>query len=219
MVHRPFDSFVILAGMRTVSNFLEANLNALDSVQCHGEAFNPSFVGYPKQDALVGIDLAARTADPFALLDRLRALPGGLNGFRYFNDHDPRLLDPLLEDPRCAKIVLTRSPLDSFISLKVAQETGQWKLTRAERRKTAQIRFDPAAYRAFVEPRAAFYARVREKLQTSGQHAFFLDYEEISLPVLNGLAAFLGATSRLERLDGRMKKQNPDALVDRVENP
>jgi LPS sulfotransferase NodH len=219
MLDRPFDSFVILAGMRTGSNFLEANLNALDGVQCHGEAFNPSFMGYPKQDTLLGFDLAARTADPFALLDRIRAVPGTLNGFRYFHDHDPRLLDPILDDPRCAKVVLTRATLDSFISLKVAQTTGQWKLTRADRRKTAQVRFDPGAYRAFAGPRAAFYARVREKLQTSGQQAFYLDYEELTLPVLNGLAAFLGIASRLERLDGRMKRQNPEALVAQVENP
>ena len=36
-----FTSFVMFAGMRTGSNFLEANLNALPGVSCLGEVFNP----------------------------------------------------------------------------------------------------------------------------------------------------------------------------------
>ena len=36
-----FDSFVMFAEMRTGSNFLESNLNALDGVTCLGELFNP----------------------------------------------------------------------------------------------------------------------------------------------------------------------------------
>lgn len=40
-----FDSFVMFAEMRTGSNFLEANLNAMPGVTCHGEMFNPHFIG------------------------------------------------------------------------------------------------------------------------------------------------------------------------------
>jgi len=32
----PFDRFIVLADMRTGSNFLEANLNAIPGVACHG---------------------------------------------------------------------------------------------------------------------------------------------------------------------------------------
>ncbi len=42
-----FDYFVVFAEMRTGSNFLEANLNAFAGLTCHGEAFNPHFIGYP----------------------------------------------------------------------------------------------------------------------------------------------------------------------------
>ena len=67
-----FDSFVMFGGMRTGSNLLEANLNALDGVTCHGEAFNPHFIGRLNQTALFGIDLAARDADPQALIGFLK---------------------------------------------------------------------------------------------------------------------------------------------------
>jgi LPS sulfotransferase NodH len=46
-----FRSFVILAAMRTGSNFLEESLNGVPGITCHGELFNPAFVGYPKGDA------------------------------------------------------------------------------------------------------------------------------------------------------------------------
>ncbi|NBO20432.1 MAG: nodulation protein NodH, partial [Rhodobacteraceae bacterium] len=44
-----FKSFVVFAEMRTGSNYLEANLNALSGVLCHGEAFNPHFIGKKDQ--------------------------------------------------------------------------------------------------------------------------------------------------------------------------
>ena len=59
---RPFDSFVMLAEMRTGSNLLEAALNALDGVTCHGEAFNPALIGYPKRSEMLGLSKAERDA-------------------------------------------------------------------------------------------------------------------------------------------------------------
>ena len=58
-----FDYFIVLAEMRTGSNFLETNLNAFEGVACHGEAFNPHFIGYPNRDQLLGLTQAQRDAD------------------------------------------------------------------------------------------------------------------------------------------------------------
>ncbi|MBU0780159.1 MAG: sulfotransferase domain-containing protein, partial [Alphaproteobacteria bacterium] len=110
--------------MRTGSNFLEANLNMFDGVACLGEAFNPHFIGFPNTPDLLGMTQADRESDPQALIDRVKQAEG-LNGFRFFNDHDSRVLDIALTDPRCAKIVLTRNPVDSFVSWKIASATGQ----------------------------------------------------------------------------------------------
>ena len=57
---KQFDYFVIFAEMRTDSNFLEDNINGLADVICHGEAFNPSFLGYPEVDSLLGVTEAQR---------------------------------------------------------------------------------------------------------------------------------------------------------------
>ncbi len=120
-----FEYFVILANMRTGSNLLEANLNAFGDLQSFGEAFNPAFPGSPNNEDLLGVTLQERIDDPLRLLDRIRKQEDVLAGFRYFSDHDPRVFEMLMQDTRCAKIVLTRNPIDSYVSLKIARATGQ----------------------------------------------------------------------------------------------
>ena len=65
-----FESFVVFAEMRTGSNFLESNLNALVGVACLGEVFNPHFIGYPNRDEVLGITLEARMDAPASRLSR-----------------------------------------------------------------------------------------------------------------------------------------------------
>lgn len=59
-----FDYFVIFAEMRTGSNFLESNINSLDGIQCHGEAFNRYIISTPEHSELLGVTQAERDADP-----------------------------------------------------------------------------------------------------------------------------------------------------------
>lgn len=214
-----FDYFVVFADMRTGSNFLEANLNAFESFHCHGEAFNPYFIGYPNKTELLGISQPMREADPLHLIRTIRASGPGLGGFRFFHDHDPRALAICLDDPRCAKIVLTRNPAESYVSWKIAQATGQWKLTNVKRRRDSRIRFDAAEFETHVASLLGFQERILHRLQVTGQTAFYLAYEDLQdVAVMNGLAAFLGSEERLEKLDGSLKKQNPAPLSEKVTN-
>ncbi len=213
-----FQSFILLAEMRTGSNLLEANLNLLDGVSCHGEAFNPSFVGYPKIDEVLGVDREARERDPYALLQKIRE-SDDVGGFRFFHDHDPRILNTCIDDPQCAKIILTRNPLDSFVSWKIAQATGQWKLTNATHSKSMQVTFDPDAFEAHLQATQAFHGRVQRALQLSGQTAFHINYDDLrDVDVLNGLAQFLGVEARLANVNKKLKKQNPEPLEQKVKN-
>lgn len=214
-----FDSFVVFAEMRTGSNFLEANLNAFDGITCHGEAFNPHFIGYPNTTEILGVNQAMRDSNTNVLLAAIRDDPASLGGFRYFHDHDPRVLPTVLEDPRCAKIVLTRNPIESYISWKIAQTTGQWKLTDLKARKAAQALFDEAEFAAHLEALQSFQLMLLNRLQTTGQTAFYVAYEDLqSVDVMNGIAAFLGVPELLEELDKNLKKQNPSPLSEKVSN-
>ncbi|WP_040615774.1 nodulation protein NodH [Oceanicola granulosus] len=213
-----FDSFVVFAEMRTGSNFLEANLNAFDGVACHGEAFNPHFIGYPNRDEILGITQAEREADPARLLAAIRDAKG-LNGFRFFNDHDPRALDMVLADPRCAKIVLIRNPVESYVSWKIAQATGQWKLTNVKHARSGKVPFDAAEFETHLEALQRFQVTLLNRMQRSGQTAFYVAYEDLQdVDVMNGLAAWLGVPARIEGLDRKLKKQNPEPLSAKVTN-
>lgn len=213
-----FKSFVVFAEMRTGSNFLEANLNALDGITCHGEAFNPHFVGYPSNDDLLGVTKEDRERDPFDLLDRIKTQPG-LNGFRYFNDHDPRIFDKMMDDLTCAKIILTRNPVESFVSLGIARATGQWRLTNVTHAKSEKIEFDPEQFQEHLSTLQAFQIKLLNRLQTSGQTAFYVDYEDLQdVDVLNGLAMHLGVDARAKSLNKKLKKQNPEPLSSKVHN-
>lgn len=220
MAKPKFASFVILAEMRTGSNFLESNLNAIPGVTCHGEAFNPFFIGGEGKSELFGVTLAQRNSDPERLLKAMRDNTPGLSGFRYFHDHDPRVFPMVVDDPAVAKIILTRNPLESYISWKIAKESDQWWLANTKHLKTVRPEFDLAEFEARLDELQSYQKLLLNRLQTSGQTAYYIDYEDIlDLKVINGLAAFLGVEGRLEDMVFRFKKQNPEPLLEKVANP
>ena len=214
-----FDYFVVFAEMRTGSNLLESNLNAFQSFQCHGEAFNPNLIGYPNKTEILGITQAMREGDPARLIDTIKTQSDGLGGFRFFHDHDPRALNICLEDPRCAKIILIRNPAESYVSWKIAQETGQWKLTNVKRRKDGKASFNSAEFDKHVSDLQSFQLHLLSRLQKTGQTAFYIAYEDLGdLEVINGLARFLGSDEQLDALETKLKIQNPSPLADKVAN-
>lgn len=214
-----FHSFIVLADMRTGSNFLETNLNAIDGLSCKGELFNPFFIGFPNTEKQLGFTLADRDANPDAMLERVRAEPG-LCGFRFFHDHDARAFSACIQDHGCAKIILNRNPVESYVSLKIARATGQWKLTNAKHARQEKARFDPREFLHHLQNLQDFQARIQKRLQHSGQTAFYIAYEDLhDVDVLNGLAVWLGVRGRLSELNQTLKRQNPQPLADKVSNP
>lgn len=214
-----FDYFIVFAEMRTGSNFLETNLNAYPGLVCHGETFNPHFIGYPNKTEILGITQAMRDNDPLGLIEAVKRGSDGLGGFRYFHDHDPRILDLALNDPRCAKIILTRNPVDSYVSWKIAQATGQWKLTNVKKRRDAQAVFDAEEFTSHLTALQDFQTTLLHRLQITGQTAFYVAYEDLQdVAVMNGLVRFLGVDHQLEALDDSLKKQNPEPISEKVSN-
>lgn len=216
---RKFDAFVLFAEMRTGSNYLEDSLNNFLDINCLGEVYNPTFLGHHNTFEMHGYDMDAREQDPLGLLETIIENGEGLPGFRLFHDHDDRVVERVLPDPRIAKVILTRNPLDSYVSRKIASATGQWRLTDMKNAKTATIRFDTDEFSGLLDALLPFQERLRQGLQRTGQVAFQMRYEDINDPdVLNGLAAFLGSNERVEATSKKLKKQNPSPLRDKVEN-
>ena len=216
-----FDYFVVFAGMRTGSNYLERNLNSIPDLRSFGELFNPYFIGVEKNtEEYLGITLEAREQDPFPLIERVRAEANGLAGFRLFWDHDPRVRDAALADPRCAKIVLTRNPVETYVSWKLALATDQWVLTDAKGLRDAKaITFEKDEFVEHLAGYQDFLRVVRTGLQNSGQTAFELEYPDLqNLDALAGLVRWLGSGHELTRFDRSLKKQNPSELRGKVAN-
>lgn len=215
-----FAYFAIFGAMRTGSNLLERTLDHYQGLRGEGEAFNSHFIGKPKRTDHLGVSLAERNADPVGYLDRLVADdPDAIPGFRIFDGHDARMLDHCARDPACGKIILRRSPIDSFISLKIAQTTGQWMLMKDENRRLAKIRFDVEEFERYRALLDAHYARIRRIMLSAGQPAAEIDYDALTdLDAVNGLAAMIGSPERKEALPDRIQRQNPVDWADKVEN-
>ena len=220
MAKARYSSFVIFAEMRTGSNFLESNLNAIPGVTCHGEAFNAYFIGGEGKTELLGVTLNQRNNDPARLLRVMREQIGAMAGFRYFHDHDPRVFDLVVDDPDVAKIILTRNQLECYISWKIAKESDQWWLANTKHLKTVRPTFELGEFKARLDVLQSYQKGLLNRLQVSGQTAYYIDYDDVlDLKVINGLAAFLGVDGRLEELVFKFKKQNPEPLLDKVANP
>jgi LPS sulfotransferase NodH len=214
-----FDSFVVLGEMRTGSNLLETNLNEFEGITCEGELYNPHFISHHQTEEFLGFSLADRERDPKALLAAIRSRDG-LNGFRFFHDHDTRVLVDVLQDARCAKIVLTRNPIDSYVSLKIASATNQWKLGNVKHKRKAQVTFDGPEFEAHVANLQEFQLRIQRALQTSGQTAYYISYDDLNdVEILNGLARWLGVNSTIKAPSTTLKKQNPEPLEQKLTNP
>lgn len=216
-----FKYFVIIGTMRSGSNFLEQQLAESEEVATYGEAFNPAFMGGPRHDTLAGWTVEGRDRDPLGFLSVLidDAAPR-IPGFRLFDGHSQPVLNHVLEDPDGAVIVLRRDPAESFVSLKIAEATGQWLLKSPRRRKRARILFDPEAYDRYSRSLEAFYRNVDARLARVGKTAFRIDYDSLSSrSAILKLAEFLGfeATSAISAPE--IIRQNPEPLQDKVSNP
>ncbi len=215
-----FDYFVVLAGMRTGSNLLEEQLAAMPGIVSHGELFNPHFFGKPETKSLWGLSMAARDSDPLRVIGAMRSASSGLHGFRLFYDHDTRAIDHVLLDSKAAKIILTRRPIDSYVSLKIARKTGQWWLGDMTSARAAKVPFEAQEYADFLNDLSEFQTRINHSLQTTGQTAFHIGYEDLSDDdVLAGLGQFLGADGPPDAAKVKAKVQNPTPVMARLTNP
>ncbi len=220
-MQKSFTYFAIIGGMRTGSSLLERCISQFKSVQIHGELFNPSFISSESKESYLGMDQAQRDMRPVGLIAAMIASnPKLLHGFRIFHDHDPKIIDNILTDRNCGKIILERDILDSFLSVKNAIQTDVWKVGNESDQIHGKIIFDPVEFNNFSQANAEFSRKIHYKLQFSGNTAFWLHYDEIkNIQVLNGIARYLGIDEKLLSLRQPLKRQNPGSAASKVENP
>lgn len=213
--------FVIMGAMRTGSNLLETTLDGYEGLKGLGELFNPQFIGAPGVLTRFTYDLSARNRAPLEFLEAaIAAHPDETPGFRLFDGHDPVIWAHVASDPECARILLTREPLESFISLEIAEATGQWLLVREEDRRLARVHFDADACIRYRDRIVAHYAKLRAMMRAAGRAWIELDYADLgACEALNRAARHIGSLETKARLTPCIVRQNPPSLIDRVSNP
>lgn len=234
MENDKFAGFVIYGAMRTGSNYLVSLLNQFEGVVCHGEAFNPGFVGlredYYGKFGLTRDEPAKRDADVHKFYDAVleRENRTTLCGFKLFPGHSPVILGQTLADPTLAKIILQRDVLTSFISLCQAEASGVWMIKdgnqtsrlKSQERSDVKVTFDGPRFLRYREKVKAFYRQVEEALQNNGQAFLRLWYRDLNTPAtVQALAEFLKSRPP-SKLNTRqlLVKQNLSAPHERVIN-
>jgi hypothetical protein len=147
--------------------------------------------------------------------------PGALPGFRLFPGHDDRVLDHVLADPACARIVLRRNPVDSFLSYRIARENSVWRVgPRRALPAAAPVRFDAAGFADFLDDLHRFHDRIRRGLLAAGQTALWVSYDELLRPgTVTGIARHVGSAHPASPIRAGTRKQNPAPALAKVTNP
>ena len=216
-------AFLLVGMMRSGSNFLERQLNLLPDVRCHGELFNPAFIGFSHEAAgrLAGYtrdNPNARNADEDAFIAQVdQACDREFIGLRLFLDHSPAMTSRLLHDKNVAKVVLSRNLLEAYISLETARETGVWLTTEAAKAPPKPVKVDVNKLVTFSLRQSLYYNDVQTVLHQTGQSYLQIDYNEIKqLGKLNEIARFIGSKHQLKSVTEPIQKQNPGSLEERI---
>lgn len=215
--------FVLIGMMRSGSNLLERQLGLLPDVRCHGELYNPAFVGLDvaqgKEQAGYKRDsIEARNADPMGLLTKLdAACDRPVMGLRLFLDHSEPMTARLLYDKSVKKIVLSRNLLESYVSLLIAQKTDQWISTKEAVKPSDPVEVDVPKFINYALRQSLFYNDILTVLHQTGQDYRMVDYTGLNdLALLNKLAKFIGSKHQALQVEEPLKKQNPGTLAEKV---
>jgi hypothetical protein len=216
-------SFVMIGMMRSGSNFLERQFNLLPDVRCHGELFNPAFIGFSHDSGKnhVGYkreDVAARNADEIGFLTKVAdACTKDVMGMRLFLDHSGPMTARVMYDPAITKIVLSRNLLEAYISLVAAKETGVWLTTEANKAPPKPVKVEIGKLINFALRQSLYYNDIQSVLHNTKQSYMQIDYTQIKdLQKLNELAQFIGSKHRFEKVSEPIQKQSNGSLEERI---
>jgi LPS sulfotransferase NodH len=226
--------FVIYSSMRTGSNFLVSLLNQLPGVVCHGEIFNPNFVGlhptYARKFRIPRKATVKRDQDPQALYERLLdATPEDcMVGFKIFPGHDRSILEKTLFDTQVRKIILRRDIVESFVSLCQAEENKVWLISSTDKelehekrhRASRPITFDVSRFLNYKKTVDAFHKHVDQQLTKSGHEVMRLNYQDLlASDAATRIGAFLGLSAPRQIVSSPLAKINSLSVLQRVTNP
>jgi len=130
----------------------------------------------------------------------------------------------VLHNEEIKKICLRRSIFQSYVSLRIALKTNVWLVKNTPHAKNVKpdpvkIKFSVPDFERFEKELQQFWSHVIGELDKTQQDYCALWYRQISdMKIISRCAEFIGATSRIDRLQQKLKKQNVARLADKVMN-
>ena len=222
--------FAIFCRARTGSYLLVDILNQFDDINCYGEIFKPGKVELPPWTAAkLATSIEDRDKYPITFVNALYGLtPRKITGMKVFSSHNEVALHYLAETKGIKKVLLTRRPVDSYISLKKAQLTHEWvKRTKnadaqssaAKPDKDVKIQFDRVQFERYRRESEDYDQWCADLETYTGQTFFRISYEEVAaIDPVRPLAEFLGSKDRSAELKPRLEKQIKQPFEELVEN-
>ena len=208
--------FAVVGMMRSGSNFVERALDDAPDVLCHGELFNPHFVGihHTKNKIFAGYErenIEKRNDDLEKFHSTiLKNSAAPIVGMRIFCEHQQEALNQIVMNAEIKKIILRRNLLEAFLSLKRASNSGQWLVgDKKFLAKIDPIEIDFIEFIQFVCMQSLFFNEVVSTLEKTGQKYVQLDYTEIKSPEkINEIFEFIGSKHRVDVVEEKLVKQN-----------
>lgn len=212
-------NFVIVTLPRSGSYHLASLLDSASDIKCYGEVFKGNKVELPARTlAKLGLGASSTTErdkEGSALLERLFDLsPEPVQGFKAFPDQLARSgIRVSLHRTGWKYIFLVRNPIEAFVSLQRAKQTGIFVLGRSEKRPEPQLTkpvyINPCDLISSIEWRLLLYEKWRAIVKTHGQeHATMVEYKSLQYSrKRERLLEFLGSASDPKTLTSDRAKQ------------
>lgn len=183
------NKFTIFCFPRTGSYRLVELINRASSVVCFGEVYKKKSIELPLEllngFGLSKQDVTIRDEKPIEFYNKLIAQCNDVDlmGFKIFPNHNNKVYKYLLREKSIKNIFLARNPVQSFISLKVAQKSGIWvSKNKSSTEFNEKIDFKFEEFFEHVVHQYSVYQKAKLVSSFNDKDALFIDYSDTLTP-------------------------------------
>ncbi len=226
------DNFVVIGLGRTKTNLLVSLLNQHPEIYCHGELFNPHFIGYrgnPKPitapELQFIVDKEFQTSQPIQYIkqvfqDTKKERNQRIIGYKHLYEQQEIVRAYISSTKKIKKIIPVRNPLFTYTSWKIAEASEQWVLPKGVDKMDAKISLDPLSFLNNYRYQFKSLTGYIRELQLTRQKYHIVFSEDLpSWQAMEDIFDFLGVSTEKFPLKIRLQKQNSSHFYDRLLNP
>jgi len=217
--------FAIITLPRSGSYLLVDLLNQVPGIRCHPEIFKPGRLELDSDmRPLVKWTVARRDERPIGYMRTiLRMGDYAATGFKFFPEHNKKLLSHITTARYIHKVVLSRHPISRYISRMRAEATGRWVRRNDDERgleSKVTLQFESGRFEQFLRHHNKFTIESIAAADATPSSYTLVDYEEVvSLRALEVICRSLAVTpADPSTIAPSLQKQTTEPLSELVAN-